>query len=188
MRRMLRELITGTSHNPLSPLSPLAAVDVMGEGTKLYGAPFVDNQGRIEIGQGFHMSAVPIRSHLATGPGGVLRIGDRVRVAHGAAITAHSEVVIGDDVDVGPFVMILDADFHGTKDRSAAEVAKPIHIGRGVKLGAGVVVLRGATIGDGAVIAPHSVVARVIPPGAHFAGAPARPDPHDSEAGRHVLS
>lgn len=154
---------------------PLAGCDIIGDGALLHGKPIIDNQGRIEIGRAIRMSAVPVPSHLTTGAAGVLRIGSRVRISHGAAVHAHHEIVVGDDVCIGPFAMILDFDFHGEKERDEPGEPRPIHIGDGVQLGAGVIVLRGASIGAGAVIAPHSVVARFVPPGAYFAGVPARP-------------
>jgi acetyltransferase-like isoleucine patch superfamily enzyme len=153
----------------------LAGCDLVGSGACLHGKPVIDNQGFISIGRSLAMSAVPVPSHLTTGPFGALRIGDRVRISHGAAVHAHHEIVIGDDVCIGPFVMILDFDFHGTRERDEPAEPRPIFIGERVQLGAGVIVLRGASIGAGAVIAAHSVVSRFVPPGAHFAGVPARP-------------
>lgn len=153
----------------------LSACDVVGRGAWLQGRPLVRNLGRIEIGSGLVMSSLPVRSHLVTGPRGLLRIGHGVRIAHGASISAHAELVIGDDVVIGPFAMLLDSDYHDAARHDSPGVARPIHIGRGVRLGAGVVVLRGAVIGDGAVIEAHSVVNRYIPPAVHASGVPARP-------------
>ncbi len=153
----------------------LHACDVVKDGAFVAGVPFVDNRGRIEIGEGSSISSLPVRSHLATRPGASLVIGDRVRIAHGAAIYVASEVVVGDDVAVGPMSMILDVDFHEIGDRSASGTPRPIRIGRGVRLAVGCVVLRGVVIGDGARIGPHSVVARSIPPGVYAEGVPARP-------------
>ncbi|CAN5698466.1 hypothetical protein BH11MYX4_BH11MYX4_46030 [soil metagenome] len=153
----------------------LRSCDRVGRDPRLRGRPFVRNLGRIEIGDDFVASSIPVRTHLVTGPEGVLRIGDRVRIAHGASISAQAELIIGDDCVIGPFAMLIDSDYHDASDRRAVGEAKPIHIGRGVHIGAGVVVLRGAVIGDGAIIDPHSVVSRYVPAGAHAAGVPARP-------------
>jgi acetyltransferase-like isoleucine patch superfamily enzyme len=142
---------------------------------RLEGRPFVDNGGRMNIGRDLVVTSRPVPSHLVTGPAGVLTIGDRVRIAHGVSINAQAEIVIGDDVVLGPYVTILDVDFHGIHDRDAPSAARPIRIGRGVRLGAGVVVLRGAILGDGAVVAANSVVSRAVPAGAHASGVPARP-------------
>jgi len=153
----------------------LSGCDEVGRDAHLYGRPVVRNLGRIEIGSDLVMSSLPVRSHLVTGPHGVLRIGRRVRIAHGASISAHAELVIGDDVVIGPFVMLLDSDYHDAARHESPGIARPIHIGRGVRLGAGVVVLRGAVIGDGAVIDAHSVVNRYVPGAVRASGVPARP-------------
>ena len=153
----------------------LRACDVVGPGARVIGAPHVENRGRIELGRGFVWSSVPVRSHFVVGPHGVLRIGDDVHIAHGAALSVDAEVTIGDGSVLGPFVTILDSDYHEVNHREAHGEARAIHIGRNVRLGAGVVVLRGAIISDGAVIAPNSTVSRFIPAGARASGVPARP-------------
>jgi len=153
----------------------LGACDQVGPDAHLYGQPVVRNLGRIEIGSALVMSSLPVRSHLVTGPQGILRIGVRVRIAHGASISAHAELVIGDDVVIGPFAMLLDSDYHDPARHDSPGAPRPIRIGRGVRLGAGVVVLRGAVIGDGAVIDAHSVVNRYVPGAVRASGVPARP-------------
>lgn len=146
-------------------------------GAMAFGDVFVWNLGSIDIGRGFSVSGVPVRSHLTTGPLGTLAIGERVRIAHGASISAHGEILIGDDTTIGPMAMIMDIDFHELKNRSRPGAPRRIRIGRRVRIGSGVVILRGAVIGDGARIAPNSVVSRAIPAGACAAGVPARPLP-----------
>jgi maltose O-acetyltransferase len=153
----------------------LARCDTVGDAPGLIGRPYISNLGRIEIGDELEMSSSPVRSHLATAHGGVLRIGDRVKIAHGVSISAHAEVSIGDGTFIGPMAIIMDVDFHDVRDREARGAPRPIYIGRNVVLGAGAIVLRGARIGDGARIAPCSVVCRLVPPGANARGNPARP-------------
>lgn len=155
----------------------LRSCDHVGHEPRVLGAPSVSNAGTMRIGDGFVLSSIPVRSHLTTAPGGVLVVGDRVRIAHGAAIYAGDLVEIGDDVTVGPMVMILDMDFHRIVDRETHGPARPIRIGHGVRLAVGSIVLRGAVIGDGARIGPHSVVSRAVPAGAYAEGVPARPRP-----------
>lgn len=144
------------------------------------GDVVVRGPGRFEIGRALAVSGVPIRTHLVTGPRGILRIGDGVRISHGVSLAAHADVTIGDGAVIGPMCIVMDVDFHDAKDPDKAGTPRPVHIGAGVRLGAGVVVLRGATIGDGACIAPHSVVSRAVPPGARAEGVPARAQPPES--------
>jgi len=112
----------------------LRACDVVGPGARVIGAPHVENRGRIELGRGFVWSSVPVRSHFVVGPHGVLRIGDDVHIAHGAALSVDAEVTIGDGSVLGPFVTILDSDYHEVNHREAHGEARAIHIGRNVRL------------------------------------------------------
>lgn len=151
------------------------ACEHVGPGAHVRGRPVLENLGRITIGQAFTLDASPVSTHLVTGPGATLDIGDRVSIAHGVGITAHVRVHIGNDVVVGAYAMILDTDFHVVGDRGASPECTPIHIGDGVTIGAHVTVLRGAVIGAGASVAPGSVVAGHVPPGTLVGGNPARP-------------
>ena len=152
----------------------LAGCDRIGDGARLTGSPYIANLGRIEIGRDFTLSSSPVVSHLVTGSQGVLRIGDRVSIGHGAAIAAHAQVDIGDGAHLGPFAMILDTDFHEAGDHRSAGESSPIRIGRNVRVGARVTVLRGAAIGDGVQIRAGSVVSGEIPAGVVAGGVPAR--------------
>lgn len=148
--------------------------DSVGERVELVGTPFVQNFGTIVVGDGVRIKSEPVVSHLVTGPRGRLEIGDRARIAHGAAIAAHEEVRIGADVELGAFVMIMDTDFHEAGRHAERGGTGPIVIGAGARLGARVTVLRGSTIGAGAVVAAGSVVKGAVPAGARVAGVPAR--------------
>jgi acetyltransferase-like isoleucine patch superfamily enzyme/acyl carrier protein len=141
----------------------------------IVGRPYIENLGHISIGDRFRFSALPARSHLVTGRGGVLEIGDDVRIDHGAAVSATTRICIGNGVQIGPFVVMLDADFHGVVDRDAAGETAPIEIGSNARIGSRVTILRGATIGPGARIAAGSVVGGQVAAGAHVRGNPARP-------------
>lgn len=153
----------------------LRGCDSVGRSARVRGTPWIENHGRIDIGEDFSIDALPVPSHLVTFRDGRLAIGRRVRVAHGVAICAHLSVEIGDDVSFGPFAIVIDDDFHGVRARGAGAGPRPIRIGRNVHIGAGTIVLRGAVIGDGVTVAPNSVVSRWIPSGLRVAGVPARP-------------
>ena len=86
-------------------------------------------------------------------------------------------VSVGENCMIGPHCYVTDHD-HGYD--AGAPIGQqplqaiPVRIGRDVWLGAGVIVLKGVTIGDGAVIGAGAVVTKDVPPGAVFAGVPAR--------------
>jgi maltose O-acetyltransferase len=152
----------------------LRGVDQVGLRPRVHGLPFIENLGRITVGDELTLFASPVRSHLVTGPRGSILIGDGVTLESGVGIAAEAEVRIGSGAHLGPFVLILDTDYHAVDDREAPGVAEPIVIGDDAWLGRGVTVLRGARIGRGARIEPGSVVSGNIPDGAHAAGVPAR--------------
>ncbi|HEY1595648.1 MAG TPA: acyltransferase [Thermoleophilaceae bacterium] len=136
--------------------------------------PIVTNSGRMVVGDDFHSDGLQFRSHLSTGPDGVLEIGDRVFVNRGVAIHASERVAIGDNAFIGDLSAIYDSNFHEVEPGKGVTVA-PVQIGRNVWLGRGVIVLPGVTIGDNSVVAAGSVVTRDVPAGQLVGGNPARP-------------
>lgn len=98
---------------------------------------------------------------------GHLSFGDRCFFNCNVCITAWGKTVIGNDVLVGPNVVIFD---HNHDYKAVGGVASQhmkfgeIQIGNNVWIGAGAVILAGADIGDGAVIAAGSIVNGKIPP------------------------
>lgn len=157
----------------LSRLS-LLGVDEVGARPSVSGVPFIENQGRMTIGDDLDLRSGPVRTHLVTGPKGVLRIQNRVTIGAGVAIAAESRIDIGDGAHLGDKVMLLDTDYHVAGDKDGHAAASPILIGAGAWLGEGVTVLRGSSIGHHARIEPGSVVSGPIPDGALAAGNPAR--------------
>lgn len=92
------------------------------------------------------------------------RIGPRLRLFHGQALVIHERTVIGADCTLR----------HATtlgmrKDPDEAPV-----LGDGVDVGSNCVIIGRVVVGTGACIAAGSVVFRDVPPGATFAGNPAR--------------
>jgi acetyltransferase-like isoleucine patch superfamily enzyme/acyl carrier protein len=152
----------------------LAQCAEVGARPLVIGAPVLVAGGRIVIGDDLVLSSRPVRSHLITS-GGLLEIGDRVRIGFGAAIACDERVRIGDDTHLGPYVSLSDSDFHVVGDRTATPEPRPVEIGRRVRIGARVMILPGTTIGDDVEIAAGSVVGGTVPAGSRLAGVPARP-------------
>ncbi len=94
-------------------------------------------------------------------------LGDSCSVGHAASI--HPGTAIGDEVFIGPGVIICNDfwprvckdgfDFAALADRAT------VKIGNGACIGAGAIILPGVTIGDEAMVAAGVVVDRPIPAG-----------------------
>jgi acetyltransferase-like isoleucine patch superfamily enzyme len=137
-------------------------------------APLLDNQGTIRLGSHVATRSHQVRPSLATGPAGLLTIGDRTFVNQGAVLHAELSVTIGRRVLIGDHTAVCDTDFHEV-DPGAGVRTAPVVIGDDVWLARGVVVLPGATIGEGTVVAAGAVVRGELPPWVVAAGSPARP-------------
>lgn len=153
----------------------LRASTQLGAAPQLVGKPDVfDDGGELRIGDRFRLASRPVPSHLVAGPGATLEIGDDVSIGFGAAIAAYQRVQIGSGTRIGPFVIIMDTNFHSAGDQSLQHDCRPVTIGKGCRIGSRVTITRGVTVGDGAEILAGSVVSSAIPPGACAAGGRAR--------------
>jgi len=105
-----------------------------------------------------------------------LRVGDHVYFAKDVWINAIGGVDMGDEVMVGPYVVIASAN-HGFKDGSArfgGTHPAAVRIGRGTWLGAHAVVTAGVSIGSGNLVGANAVVTKDTPDNVVVGGVPAR--------------
>jgi maltose O-acetyltransferase len=107
-----------------------------------------------------------------------LRMGSNVSINRLSTINATGGITIGDDVLIGPYVLLQSQD-HRFDDpfvpfNRQGYRRRPIAIGSNVWIGARATVLAGVTIGDGVVVAAGSVVTKDVPAGVLVAGVPAR--------------
>lgn len=137
-------------------------------------APLLDNKGTMRLGAHVATRTHQVRPALATGPSGLLTIGDHTFVNQGAVLHAELSVTIGRRVLIGDHSAVCDTDFHEVDPGGGVRTA-PIVVGDDVWLARSVVVLPGATIGEGTVVAAGSVVRGELPPWVVAAGSPARP-------------
>lgn len=127
----------------------------LGPGAAISPTAVFSNPERITAGRGLHLGD---RCHLWAGPG-------------------RGRIVIGDDVLVGPEVMVTAANYRfndGVPVTQQAMDEADVVIGSDVWLGTRVIVLPGSKIGDGAIIGAGAVVRGEIPPMAIAVGMPAR--------------
>jgi len=108
--------------------------------------------------------------------GHLISVGDNVFINFNCTILDAAEVIIGNDVLLGPNVHIYSAT-HPTDSTVRAqglEFAKPVCIEDNVWVGGSVVVCPGVTIGARTVIGAGSVVTKNLPPDVIAAGNPCR--------------
>lgn len=107
----------------------------------------------------------------------VIRVGDDCGLS-GTTIVAADRIHIGDWVQIGSNVSIVDTDFHPlrpedrARDFNAGETA-PIRIEDDAFIGMNSLILKGVTIGEGGVVGAGSVVSRDVPARTVVAGNPA---------------
>jgi acetyltransferase-like isoleucine patch superfamily enzyme/acyl carrier protein len=152
----------------------LRAFRRIGVGARLEGGADIGGGGEITAGDRFLLVSHPVRSHIFASPGAVISIGDDVQIGYGAAIAAQQAVAIGDNAVLGPYVVIMDNDFHRVGKRNEAGESAPVRIGSNVQIGARVTILRGSMIGDDVRIMSGSMVSGVVPSGVTIGGVPAR--------------
>jgi FkbH-like protein len=153
----------------------LRAANKVGLLSRTVARPELVNRGKMEIGERvlFISRFGPVQ--LSTGPQGTLRIGNRVSINFGTAISAQRSVEIGNGVGIGPNSIIADTwSIVGADDGIAEDEPQPVVIEDDVWLATRVTVLPGSRIGKGSVITAGSVVSGEIPPGVVAGGAPAR--------------
>jgi maltose O-acetyltransferase len=153
----------------------LYGVTERGVGIRTLGRPRIENLGRLTIGDGTLLRSVNVPVELATGPTGTLDIGKDVRLNYGVSIAAMGSVRLGNRVRVGPYVMIVDTEFHGAYDRNRMPEPRPITIEDDVWIGAKATIMPGVKVGRGSIVGVSSVVAADVPPFTVVLGIPARP-------------
>lgn len=132
-------------------------------------ALFADLAGHAP-GEGFRL--IP---PFHTDCGANIRVAARVFINQNCTFYALADIVIGDDVLIGPNVSLITSEHPvAPSQRRAFLVGKPITIERGVWIAAGATVIGGVTVGENSVVAAGSVVTRDVPANTLVAGNPAR--------------
>jgi maltose O-acetyltransferase len=152
----------------------LRVADAVGSGVRTLGRPRVINHGRMEIGAGTLIRSVNVPVELVVETGGELIVGEECRLNYGVSIGVVRSIRIGDRVRFGPYVMVIDSDFHELHNRNVRPEPRPVVIGSDVWIGAKASIMPGVTIGDGAVIGTASVVTRDVPAFTVVGGIPAK--------------
>lgn len=109
---------------------------------------------------------------------GVLNIGNNVGISENCFFAIRGNLIIGDDVIIGPGVKIFTEnhsfELNETKFRCQNEIRKDVIIGNNVWIGSNVTILPGVKIEDNVVIAASSVVNIDLLSGSLYGGVPAK--------------
>jgi len=185
-RKLQRDLAQGASpvelvSKSMSYLVGLASapvllrhVDEVGPGVRTVGRPRIDNQGRMSIGANTVLRSVNVPVELATGREGHLEIGPDCSLNYGVSIGCLASVRIGARCRLGPYVMIVDSDFHDVYDRSRRPPPKPVVLEDDVWVGAKASLMPGVHVGRGAVVGTAAVVTHDVEPFTVVGGVPAK--------------
>ena len=122
----------------------------------------IKNNGNITFGKKFILKG---NSLLAAHGNGKIEIGNYCGINRGCYIVCHDEIQIGNNVIIGPNVVIVDHDHkfnRGNIDKKQFKSAK-ITIEDGAWIGANSVILKGTKIGKNSIIAAGSVVNSDVP-------------------------
>lgn len=137
------------------------------------GKPLIENRGTIIAGDLVRVWSNINRAKIFVGRGAILKIGDNSRV-NGAHISVSKEVIIGQNVRISPYVLIMDDDFHKVEDHFSEGEKMSIIIGDNVWIASKATILKGVKIGEGAVVAAGAVVTKDVPAYTVVAGVPAK--------------
>lgn len=121
--------------------------------------------------------AVNVEPGVWFGSGSEIRLGHRSGLGKDAVIMGQAH--IGDDVMMGPRVMILStnhnfSDVDRPMNRQGLTPSAPVVIEDDVWIGAGVILLPGRRVGSGAIVAAGCVVSQDVPPRSIVGGNPMR--------------
>lgn len=156
-------------------LGRLRGVNIADRVSVYSGVKFLRFPGNITIG-----SDVVLKSgaHLCPcNEAATIEVGERTTIGFYTFIYSSSNIEIGPDCLIAPFVYIVDSD-HGTRKgtpiNQQENTSKPIKVGSDVWIGAHSIVLSGVAIGDGAIVAAGSVVREDVGPNTIVGGVPAK--------------
>lgn len=141
---------------------------------RVEGRLIINNGGVIRLGDRVRIRATHVPVELASYPTGILSIGSKTFINSGVSICAQQSVSIGDNCAIGNYTLIMDTDFHQINAITEMPDARPVIIEDDVWLAARVTVLKGVRIGRGAVVAAGAVVAKDVLPYTLVGGVPAR--------------
>lgn len=138
------------------------------------GFPMIRNKGKVYLGDRVRIWSIFEKTKILVRKGGVLIIGSNSRI-NGVHIGVTNKIVIGLNVRIAPYTIILDSDFHEVGNHMSEDgKTEPVIIKDNVWIATRATILKGVTIGENSVVAAGAVVTRNVPPNTVVAGVPAK--------------
>lgn len=147
----------------------------VGPGVRALGTLWIHGGGSTIVGANVVLDGRrdPIELHAAAGA--VIELGENVTVQGGASIEAVDSVTVGAGSTLGPFVKVIDNNFHPLRgDRNHRPPSSKVRIEDHVRVGARAIILPGAHVQAGAHIGARAVISQRVPRGALVHGNPPR--------------
>lgn len=134
----------------------------------------IGGRGKITAGKHLHIA----RGAMLYSYGGQIAIGSNVYVGHSTILYGHGGLVIGNDVLIGPNVVVIPSSHQfALKElpiRLQGEHRIGIDIADDVWIGANVIIQDGCKLGKGCIVGSGSVLRADVPPYEIWAGVPAK--------------
>ena len=124
----------------------------------------VEGKSELHVGKKLKMHN---GSKIRVRKGGKVEIGKNFGMSNGCVVTAYEHIKIGDNVMLGPNVLIYDQDHDYRAEGGVAAMkfkTAPVVIGNNVWSGANTLILRGTTIGGNSVVGGGTVIKGEYPP------------------------
>ncbi len=145
-----------------------------GKWVSMNGVPKLKIRGKLVLHDQVRIWSSIVRARLFVRKGGYLEIGANSRI-NGCHISASEKIIIGKNVRVGQYVLIMDNDFHHVEDHFSDGKKSPVIIEDDVWIAAKATILKGVHIGKGSVVAAGAVVTKDVPAYTLVGGVPAKP-------------
>lgn len=119
---------------------------------------FISKDSALEIKKG---TRIRENFYLRCEKGAKIYIGKNCFINNNANIVSLNQIFLGDNVSIGPNVVIYDHD-HDFKNNFKEFISEPIKIGNNVWIGANVTILKGVKIGDNCIIAANTLITKDV--------------------------
>ncbi len=144
-----------------------------GKYVSVNGRPKIQNKGIVEVADDVRIWSSIVKAQIYVSEGAVLKVGRNARL-NGVHIDVKTKIIIGNNVRIAPYVLMMDSDFHQIDNHFEDGKTAPIIIEDDVWLASRCIILKGVKIGKGAVVAAGALVTKDVPAYTVVGGVPAR--------------